>query len=97
MKNAADAAQVKEAGRAEKRTGERKLKDFRAVMETAPGRRLIADLLDFCGFQRSSFTGNSTTFYNEGMRAVALELWQRINTAAPDLYAQMLADAQELQ
>lgn len=97
MKNAADAQQVKEADTKEKRASERELKDFRAVMETAPGRRLIANMLDFCGFQKSSFTGNSTTFFNEGKREVALELWRRINASAPDLYFQMIADAQETQ
>lgn len=97
MKNAADPQQVKEAASVEKRVTERELKDFRAVMETPAGRRLVANLLDFCGFQKSSFTGNSTTFFNEGKREVALELWRRINVVAPDLYVQMLADAQETQ
>ena len=95
LRNVADPEQVKNASRAEKFSNERELKDFRAVMETPPGRRFIAGLLDFCGFQRPSFTGNSGTFYNEGQRSVALELWRRINSACPDLYFQMLSDAKE--
>lgn len=95
MLNIADKEQVKDASRAAKRAEERAQKDFRAIMETAPGRRFIAQLLDRCGFQRSSFTGNSTTFYNEGRRSIGLEVWAEINATAPDLYVQMLHDAQE--
>lgn len=95
MPNIADKEQVKQAASTEKRAEERARKDFRAIMETPYGRRFIARLLDSCGFQKSSFTGNSTTFFNEGKRQVALELWAEINAVAPDLYVQMLNDAQE--
>jgi hypothetical protein len=95
MLNIADKDQVRDAARAEKREAERADKDFRAIMESPYGRRFIARTLNACGFQRSSFTGNSTTFFNEGRRSIALELWADINRVAPDLYVQMLNDAQE--
>lgn len=93
--NVADPEQVKEAERRERRSIDRESRDFRAIMETQPGRRFIARLLDYCGFQRSSFTGNSATFFNEGKREVALKLWADINRICPDLYMQMLDDAKE--
>jgi hypothetical protein len=94
-RNIADSEQVKNSERSEKRKMERDSRDFRSIMETQPGRRFVAHLLDFCGFQKSSFTGNSTTFFNEGKREVALELWRQINMACPDLYFQMIEDAKE--
>lgn len=95
MRNAADPQQVKDAGVRDKRVRERQLGDFRAVMELSAGRRFIARLLDTCGFQKLSFTGNAETYFNEGRRAIALEVWADINAAAPDLYFTMINEAKE--
>lgn len=48
--------------------------DARAVLDTPAGARLLCHLVTFCGVDESSFTGNSTTFFNEGKRAVGLYL-----------------------
>lgn len=50
------------------------LKDFKAVLTTPEGRRFFYWLKDRCGENNTSFTGNSTTFFNEGQRNIALIL-----------------------
>lgn len=93
--NAADPEQVKTASRKEKNSRELELADFAAVMATEQGRRFIWRLLDETGFQKSSFTGNSATFFNEGMRNVGLKIWADMNEACPDRYVQMLNEARQ--
>lgn len=49
-------------------------------------------VLEMAGVYRSSFTGNSTTFFNEGMRNIGLMLISEIHAVAPEGYAQMLKE-----
>ena len=73
----------------------RRLAAFRAVMATADGRRWIWWLLDRCGVFRTSFTGDSTTFFNEGSRNVGLMVIADINAACPDLFVTMMTEARD--
>ena len=88
----ADPRQVRDKTRKEKlgRAGE--LADFIEIMNTPAGRRFIWRLLELTGFQKSSFTGNSTTFFNEGMRNVGLIIWADLQER-PDLLVQMMNEA----
>lgn len=93
VKNAADEAQVNEAAAKEKRGRARDLEDMRFILETAQGRRFIWRQLGECGVFKSSFTGNSTTFFNEGRRDVGLKLMADVMDAKPDAYLQMAEEA----
>lgn len=49
-----------------------------SILKNKEGRWFLMRLLDATGVNSSSFTGNSTTFFNEGKRQVGLELLARI-------------------
>ena len=68
-------------------------RDLRAVIGTDAGRRFIWTLLGDCGVFRTSFTGNNSTFFNEGKRFVGLEVLKRMNSAAPEAFANMQREA----
>ena len=56
------------------------------LMNDRRGRRFVWMLLESTGVFRSSFTGNSTTFFNEGQRNVGLMVLSLINELAPNQY-----------
>lgn len=51
---------------------------LKSILKSKEGRWFLIRLLDATGVNSSSFTGNSTTFFNEGKRQVGLELLARI-------------------
>lgn len=69
--------------------------DFKWLMSNKRGRRIVWRLLERTGVYRSSFTGNSETFFREGMRNVGLMLMAQINTICPGHYATMLQEQQK--
>lgn len=69
--------------------------DIRWLMSNKRGRRIAWWLLEFAGVYRTSFTGNSQTFFNEGMRNVGLALMKQIDTACPQHYVTMLDEAKK--
>lgn len=90
----ADPSKVEERARQEKESREQELADFQFIMENPQGRRFMMRMLDMTGFQKSSFTGNSTTFFNEGQRNIGLQLWADIQEF-PQLYLKMLLEQKE--
>jgi len=92
VKNAADPQQVKEAAGKEKRVREHELNDIREVVNSAGGRRFVWRYLEICGVFRSSFTGNNTTFFNEGHRNVGLKLLADLMEGCPERYIQMMTE-----
>ena len=48
------------------------------ILKTVDGRWFLMRLLDATGVMANTFTGNSTTFFNEGKRQVGLEILARI-------------------
>jgi hypothetical protein len=93
VKNAADEAQVKEAGQKVKRGRELELGDFRGIMDSLSGRRFVYRYISKCGVFEQSFTGNNTTFFNEGQRSIGLSLMADINEACPELYMRMIEES----
>jgi hypothetical protein len=71
------------------------LKDVAWVMADTRGRRMMWRLFEICSVFRTTFTGNSTTFFNEGKRSVALELLADIEEVADDQYQKMKQEARE--
>jgi len=66
--------------------------DFKWIMAHAQGRRFLNRLLDKTGVFRSSFTGNSETFFREGMRNVGLLVMSEMLDLTPELYLKMLKE-----
>lgn len=68
--------------------------DLRFIMGSASGRRFVWRILETAGLYRSSFTGNSETFFREGMRNIGLQLVGQIHSVCPDQYAIMVKESQ---
>ena len=51
---------------------------LKSILKTIDGRWFLMRLLDATGVMANTFTGNSTTFFNEGKRQVGLEILARI-------------------
>lgn len=92
VRNAANQKQVKEANRRVRDRDEQFVFDLHGVMETAHGRRVISWLLDFCGEDQLSYTGNSDTYFREGGRNVALALKAKLKESLPKLYIKMVEE-----
>ena len=93
--NAADEEQVKTRKRKDERVRDRELADLRVVMSTVEGRRFVWRLLEKAGVFRTSFTGNSETFFREGMRNIGLMVISDVHESLPDAYVQMMREAQQ--
>lgn len=72
-----------------KRLRDRDLGDIRKVLSSMEGRRFIWRLMSSCGVFHGSFTGNSTTFFNEGRRDIGLLVLRDLMEAKPDAFAHM--------
>lgn len=70
--------------------------DMQWLMGSKRGRRIMWRLLERTGVYRSSFTGNSETFFREGQRNVGLMLMAQIHEVCPDQYAVMLKEQQNV-
>lgn len=67
-------------------------KDIHDIMTLPAGRRFIWRYLGLTKVFETSFTGNSETFFNEGMRAVGCTLLREVVLYAPKLYQQMISE-----
>ena len=67
--------------------------DIKWLMSTKQGRRFVWRLLEKAGVYRTSFTGNSETFFKEGMRNMGLFVVAEIHTHSPDAYVLMLTES----
>lgn len=97
MANAADRRQVQEVEKKSHLQREQELNDFRFIMQTPEGRRYVWRLLREAGVFRTSFTGNSETFFREGMRNMGLMIMNDLNEACPERYLQMTNEARKLE
>lgn len=74
---------------------ETEISDLQAIMQSRSGRRFMWGLLSKCGVFQTSFTGNSTTFFNEGRRDIGLQYIKDLNLHCLDEYQQMVREANE--
>lgn len=65
---------------------------LKRIVENEDSRAWLWDLMAFCGIARSSFTGNSTTFFNEGQRNVGLKIQAELVKHHPDKYITMMKE-----
>jgi hypothetical protein len=93
MTNAADPKQVERARLKEVFNDRNFITDLRAILELPAGRRILWWLLETAGIYRSSFTGNITTFFNEGQRQVGLTLLAKIHEAKPEAIVLMMQES----
>lgn len=63
--------------------------DWRWLMSSKQGRRIVWRILSLTGLFRTSFTGNSQTFFNEGERHIGLVLQGKIGKADRRQFAAM--------
>jgi hypothetical protein len=69
--------------------------DWKWLLSSKQGRRIAWRLLDRAGVFRTSFTGNSETFFNEGRRDMGLFILGEIQAHSPDAFALMLTESRE--
>lgn len=93
--NASDPKQVKKGKSRDKRNTQQLLNDYRFVLKEAPGRRLIYHILGMCGIYHVSMTGNSYTYFNEGMRQVGVTILNEITEADEGAYIAMQTEELE--
>ena len=66
--------------------------DIKWLMSGKRGRRVMWRLLDRAGVYRSSFTGNSETFFREGERNIGLAFLAQVLDVAPDAFPTMVEE-----
>lgn len=66
--------------------------DIRWLMGQKRGRRFMARMLAMTGVYRTSFTGNSETFFREGMRNIGLILLADVHSLCPEEFVTMLKE-----
>jgi hypothetical protein len=82
-----------ERGNSEKLKRQLEANDIRWQMSTKQGRRVMWRLLEKAGVYRTSFTGNSETFFKEGMRNLGLFIVAEIHAHCPEQYTLMLNES----
>jgi hypothetical protein len=93
--NAGDATKVAARRGKVARGDERRRNGLRQLLRTPEGRAWLWWLLGECGIFRSCFTGNSTTFFNEGKREVGLPIMAELTEHFPDEYLLMAKEAKQ--
>jgi len=66
--------------------------DIKKILSLPEGRRIVWRILGKSKMFHSCFTGNSTTFYNEGARDLGLSITEWIMEADPQLYYLMMQE-----
>lgn len=90
---AADQRQHREALSAEQKLAE-EARDWRFLMSSPRGRRIVWSLLEKTGVYRPSFVPDALQMaFNEGQRNVGLTLLAKIGEHAPDTYLTMQTEA----
>lgn len=84
-----------ESARRLKASAQTEAGDFKWIMSNKRGRRFVWRLLEKAGVFRSSFTGNSETFFREGARNIGLQVLAMIHEHAPETYLLMLTEQRE--
>lgn len=78
-----------------RKTAEQEAADFKWLMSDKRGRRIVWGLLERTGLYKSSFTGNSETFFREGARNVGLQYMALVHEHCADKYNLMVSEQRE--
>ena len=90
--NAADPRQLKEAKLTEKDRRKNEVEDLKSLRALPAFRRFYWRYLQECGVFKSSFTGSSETFFNEGRRDIGLRMMADLNESNPAVYASLVTE-----
>lgn len=90
--DASDKETVDKAEQDAKNARKTELKDLKELLATHSGRRILWRILERTGMHRTSFTGNSKTFFNEGERNIGLWLVDEVLLADADKYLLMIKE-----
>ena len=72
------------------------VKNSKAKAKREDGLLVFHDLLQKAGVYRISFTGNSSTFFNEGKRSLGLELLEMMENSKPESLIKIIKLKQEV-
>jgi hypothetical protein len=91
--NAANENDIKKMSSNEKLKINQDEADLKSVLSTLQGRRYIFKILSMSGiYKLSADNSGSWTYFNEGKRAVGLNLLSDIMAVSPEVYPQMLLE-----
>jgi hypothetical protein len=69
--------------------------DLKWLLSDKRGRRVLWRILERTGLYRTSFTGNSETYFREGQRDIGLQLLSLITANCPEKYGLMMTENSE--
>ena len=90
--DAGEASAVAERDRQVAAAEQRRADGLRYVLADRRGRDWLWALLEDCRIYASSYTGDQTTFFYEGMRNVGLKLLTGIAETAPEALATLMTE-----
>lgn len=93
QQNAGDPKEVKKAARDERLEEKQLIEDYRSVLGTPQGRRLMTHILKKQDVWASTFTGNSNGMRLEGRREMSSELWKEIAKADIEAFILMIRES----
>ena len=70
-----------------------RLRDLAEIVSTEPGRRWVFSIIERCHIFHPVMTGNSYTFFNDGMRQVGLMIVSELAGVDRDLFGKMFAES----
>ena len=73
----------------QKKQRDKETNDVKKLLDIPEGRRFFWRLLSGTGVFRTSMTGNSQTFFNEGRRDIGLMILKDVMEANPGAFSQM--------
>ena len=87
--NAADENALRQSATREMDRRRQEQNDLRDVMSRPEGRRVMWRVLVSAGIYTDCFTGDNTTFFNEGRRSIGLQLMAELEAAAKEHFIDM--------
>ena len=90
--DANDPDAVRQRRESSKRTEEARIRGLRVILASTDARTWLWDLLGSTGLYKSSFTGNSQTFFLEGQRNIGLMIQADIVKHSPDALLSMMKE-----
>lgn len=76
----------------EKYKAKRKKDDLLKILDMPEGRRYLCDLMNRCGAFRAGFAEQATLLFEEGKRAIGIEVFNEIIAVKPEKFIQIVKD-----
>lgn len=67
-------------------------KDIAALLNTPEFRRYVKRYLALCNVFKTTFTGNSETFFREGQRSIGTTMFGEIMQVNPERFAELMRE-----